>query len=88
MGTSRVGIREFRDKLSQAIRLNRMRRWLSPGMGIRLGITFLGVTQRSESEREALRQVAGQMQELLAAKGISEEDVLADYKEWRAGGRK
>jgi len=44
--------------------------------------------RRSESERDALRQVATRMQEMLAAEGISEEEVLQDYKNWRAGGRK
>jgi hypothetical protein len=43
---------------------------------------------RSESERDALRGVAARMQTMLAAEGISEEEVLQDYKKWRKGGRK
>ena len=41
-----------------------------------------------ESERDALRQVAVRMQGMLTAKGISEDELLTDFKKWRAGSRK
>ena len=87
MVTARVGIREFRDKLSSYL-LESDAPVAITRHGDTVGSYIPARRKRSESEREALRQIAGQMQELLAAKGISEEEVLADYKGWRAGGRK
>jgi len=87
MGTARVGIREFRDKLSNYL-LESEAPLAITRHGDTVGYYIPARRKRSESERDALRQIAGQMQELLAAKGISEEEVLAEYKEWRAGGRK
>ena len=87
MGTARVGIREFRDKLSNYL-LESEAPLAITRHGDTVGYYIPARRKRSESERDALRQIAGQMQKLLAAKGISEEEVLAEYKEWRAGGRK
>jgi PHD/YefM family antitoxin component YafN of YafNO toxin-antitoxin module len=87
MGTARVGIREFRDKLSSYL-LESEAPVAITRHGDTVGYYIPARRKRSESERDALRQIAGRMQELLAAKGISEEEVLADYKKWRAGGRK
>ena len=87
MVTARVGIREFRDKLSSYL-LESDAPVAITRHGDTVGYYIPARRKRSESEREALRQIAGQMQELLAAKGISEEEVLADYKGWREGGRK
>ena len=44
--------------------------------------------KRSEAERAALKEAAVRLQEVLAAEGISEEEILNDFKRWRAGGRK
>jgi hypothetical protein len=44
--------------------------------------------KRSESDRDALRQAATRMQGMLTAKGISEDELLTDFKKWRAGSRK
>ena len=87
MGTARVGIREFRDKLSNYL-LESEAPVAITRHGDTVGYYIPARRKRSESERDALRQIAGRMQELLAAKGISEEEVLTGYKEWRAGGRR
>jgi PHD/YefM family antitoxin component YafN of YafNO toxin-antitoxin module len=44
--------------------------------------------KRSEAERTALKEAAIRLQQALAAEGISEEEILNDFKQWRAGGRK
>ena len=44
--------------------------------------------KRSEAERSALRQAATRLQEMLAAEGLTEDEMIADFKRWRAGRRK
>ncbi|MDX1983710.1 MAG: hypothetical protein SFV51_25780, partial [Bryobacteraceae bacterium] len=41
--------------------------------------------KRTEEDRAALKKAAAQLDALLAAKGITEEEVVADFKRWRAG---
>jgi len=40
------------------------------------------------TERAALREAASRLQQALAAEGISEEEVIGDFKRWRHGRRK
>jgi PHD/YefM family antitoxin component YafN of YafNO toxin-antitoxin module len=87
MGISRVGIREFRDKLASYL-LESDAPVAITRHGDRVGYYIPARPTRSESERDALRGVAARMQTMLAAEGISEEEVLQDYKKWRKGGRK
>ena len=44
--------------------------------------------KRSETERSALKEAAARMQAILAAEGITGEEVAKDFKHWRASGRK
>jgi hypothetical protein len=44
--------------------------------------------KRSEAERTALREAAARLDALLAAQGVTEEDIVADFKRWRAGKRR
>ena len=44
--------------------------------------------KRSEAERAALKEAASRLQEALAAEGISEEEILRDFKRWRRGEHK
>jgi hypothetical protein len=44
--------------------------------------------KRGEAERTALKEAAVRLQQVLTAEGISEEEILNDFKRWRAGGRK
>jgi hypothetical protein len=41
--------------------------------------------RRSEADRAALKKAASRMQAALAAEGIPEEEILKDFKKWRAG---
>ncbi len=87
MGTSKVGIREFRDKLASYL-LESDAPVAITRHGDTVGYYIPARRRRTESEREALRQAATRMQEMLADKGISEEEILQDYKSLRKSGRK
>jgi PHD/YefM family antitoxin component YafN of YafNO toxin-antitoxin module len=82
-----VGIREFRDKLASYL-LESDAPVAITRHGDTVGYYFPARRKRSENERDALRQVAARMQGMLAAEGISEDEVLADFKKWRFGRRK
>lgn len=82
METTKVGIREFRDNLANYL-LESEAPVAITRHGDTVGFYIPARRKRSESERDALRQVATRMQQMLAAKGISEEEVLKDYKNWR-----
>ncbi len=44
--------------------------------------------KRTEAGRAALKTAVSRLQEMLAAEGISKEEIPEDFKQWRAGGRK
>jgi len=48
-----------------------------------VGYYFPARRKRADSDRAALKQAASRLQQLLAAEGISEEEILADFKRWR-----
>jgi hypothetical protein len=48
----------------------------------------VGQRRRSEAERAALKDAAARLQEMLAAEGVTEDEMIADFKRWRAGRRK
>jgi antitoxin (DNA-binding transcriptional repressor) of toxin-antitoxin stability system len=81
--TLKVGIREFRDKLSTYLLESE-----TPVAITRHGDTvgyFLPVRRkRSEAERAAFKEASARWQETLDAAGISEEEAVADFKRWRS----
>ena len=86
MEAVRVGIREFRDKLASYL-LDSEAPVAITRHGDTVGYYIPARRRRSESEREALKEAAARMQEVLAAEGITEDEVLEDYKELRRGAR-
>lgn len=87
MGTLKVGIREFREKLAtylleteEAVAITRH--------GDTVGYYIPARRNRSEAERASLKAAASRLQEALAAEGISEEEILKDFKRWRRGEHK
>lgn len=44
--------------------------------------------KREETDRTALKEAASLLQQALAAEGISEEEVLADFNRWRRSRKK
>ena len=87
MGTVKVGIREFRDKLASYL-LEAERPLAITRHGDTVGYYIPARHKRTETERAALRQAASRLQEALAAEGISEDEVIKDFKQWRRGDRR
>ncbi len=82
MGTLKVGIREFREKLAtylleseQAVAITRH--------GDTIGYYIPARRKRTEAERATLKEAASRLQQALAAEGISEEEIIRDFKRWR-----
>lgn len=86
MESTRVGIREFRDNLASYL-LESDAPVAITRHGDTVGYYIPARRRRSESERDALKQVATQMQGMLAAEGITEDEILDDFKKWRVGRR-
>jgi antitoxin (DNA-binding transcriptional repressor) of toxin-antitoxin stability system len=82
-----VGIREFRENLA-AYLLESNAPVAITRHGDTIGYFIPARRRRSETERAALREAAARLDELLAAKGITEEEVVADFKRWRASKRR
>ena len=86
MPARKVGIREFREKLatflldSEPVAITRH--------GDTVGYYLPARRGRSEMEREALKEASSRLQAMLAAQGISEEEIVRDFRRWRATKRK
>ena len=83
METQKVGIREFRDKLATYL-LESEAPVAITRHGDTVGYFIPARRKRSDAERDALKQASARWQKILDAKGISEDEVLADFKKWRA----
>jgi PHD/YefM family antitoxin component YafN of YafNO toxin-antitoxin module len=82
MEASKVGIREFRDNLASYL-LESEAPVAITRHGDTVGYYIPARRKRSESERDALKQEAERMQAMLAERGISEDEIVEDFKEWR-----
>jgi PHD/YefM family antitoxin component YafN of YafNO toxin-antitoxin module len=87
MGTLKVGIREFREKLASYL-LEIEEPVAITRHGDTVGYYIPARRKRTETERAALKEVASRLQQTLAAEGITEEEILRDFKQWRRGVRK
>ena len=87
MAATKVGIREFRDNLSNYLLTSD-----SPVAITRHGDTvgfFIPVRRkRTEAEREALREAGRKMEAMMTSLGLTEEDMMKDYEAIRAEERK
>jgi PHD/YefM family antitoxin component YafN of YafNO toxin-antitoxin module len=86
METQKVGIREFRDKLATYL-LESEAPVAITRHGDTVGYYIPARRKRSDAERAALREASVRLQQALASAGLSEEDVLADFKLWRTAKR-
>lgn len=87
MGTVKVGIREFREKLASYL-LEAEQPVAITRHGDTVGYYIPARRKRTDAERAALKEAASRLQEALAAEGISEDEILKDFKRWRRGDRK
>jgi PHD/YefM family antitoxin component YafN of YafNO toxin-antitoxin module len=87
MKTLKVGIREFRDRLASYLLETDVPVAITRH-GDTVGYYIPARRKRAESDRTALKEAAACLQQMLSAEGISEEEILKDFKRWRAGRRK
>ena len=85
METLKVGIREFRQKLASYLLESEVPVAITRH-GDTVGYYIPARRKRTDAERTALKQAAARVQEMLAAEGISDEEILKDFKQWRAHG--
>jgi PHD/YefM family antitoxin component YafN of YafNO toxin-antitoxin module len=83
----RVGIREFRQKLASYL-LESEAPIVVTRHGDTVGYYIPARRARSEAERAALKEAAARLQKMLAAHGISEEEIARDFGRWRTARRK
>jgi len=81
MQTSKVGIREFRENLAEYLESKTPVAITRHGSTI--GIYVPTKPNPSQADLEALRLAGERMQELIAAAGTSEDEVVADFKRAR-----
>ena len=81
MQATKVGIREFRENLSSY--LESKTPVAITRHGATIGIYVPTRTGPSKADLEALRVAGEKMQELIAAAGTSEEELMEDFKKLR-----
>jgi len=81
MQTTRVGIREFRERLADY--LESKTPVAITRHGATIGIYIPTKPKPSQADLEALRVAGERMQELIAAAGVAEDEVVADFKRAR-----
>lgn len=81
MQTTKVGIREFRENLSSYLESKAPVAITRHGETI--GIYVPTKPKPSQADLEALRIAGEKMQELIAAAGTSEDEILADFRKRR-----
>jgi len=87
MGAGRVDIREFREKLASYLLESEVPVAITRH-GDTVGYYIPARRKRADSERAALKEAAARLQQVLAAEGISGDEILADFKGWCAGKKK
>jgi PHD/YefM family antitoxin component YafN of YafNO toxin-antitoxin module len=87
MPARKVGIREFREKLATFL-LDSDEPVAITRHGDTVGYYLPARRGRSQAEREALKEAASRLQSMLVAQGISEEEIVRDFRRWRAAKRK
>ncbi|MGA9527537.1 MAG: prevent-host-death protein [Terriglobales bacterium] len=87
MGTLRVGVREFRNKLAayllqagEAVAITRR--------GNTVGFYIPATCKRTQAQRVALEKAASRLHEILASEGIIEDENLVGFKRWAPPKRK
>src|SRR5450432_523669 len=81
-GTLEVGIREFREKLATYL-LETDQTVAVTRHGDVVGYYIPARRKRTQAERDALEEVASRLQEEMTKAGVSEDDIVRDFKSWR-----
>lgn len=81
MQTTRVGIREFRENLAEY--LESKTPVAITRHGATIGIYIPTKPKPSQADLEALRIAGEKMQQLIAAAGTTEDEIIGDFKRLR-----
>lgn len=84
--TLKVGIREFRKKLASFLLKSEKPLAITRNDDI-VGYYLPARQKRTEAERAALREAASRLQAMLAELGMSEDEIVEDFKRRRANRR-
>lgn len=87
MGTLKVGIREFREKLATYV-LETDETVAVTRHGDVVGYYIPARRKRTAAEREALKEAASRLQREMEAAGVTEDEILEDFRRWRRAERK
>ena len=87
METVKVGIREFRDKLATYL-LESDSPMAITRHGDTIGYYIPARRKRTDADRTALKEAASKLQDMFTSQGISEDEIIEDFKQWRRGRRK
>lgn len=82
METVKVGMREFRDKFASYL-LELESPVAITRHGDTVGYFIPARRKRSDADKEALREASTRWQEVLDSEGISEDEAVAGFKQWR-----
>ncbi len=86
METQRVGIREFRERLSEYL-LGTEGPVAITRHGDTVGYYIPARRKRTEAEKQAAREAFESLQKAMAIAGVTEDEIMADFKELRRVGR-
>jgi PHD/YefM family antitoxin component YafN of YafNO toxin-antitoxin module len=87
MEAIRIGIREFRDKLASYL-LKSESPLAITRHGDTIGYYLPARRKRSDAERSALKEATTQLQKMLTGVGMTEDEIVGDFKRWRVGKNK
>jgi antitoxin (DNA-binding transcriptional repressor) of toxin-antitoxin stability system len=86
MDSITVGIREFRDNLATYL-LESDAPVAITCEGETIGYFIPARRKRTEAERAAFSEAAARLDEMLAERGVTEDELVADFKKLRAAKR-
>lgn len=86
MEAVKVGVREFREQF--AAYLESETPIAITRHGETLGYYIPARQQRTELEKKSLKEAWARLQKVMKAKGITEDEILADFQQQRKAGRK
>ncbi len=87
MGTLKVGIREFREKLATYL-LETNETVAITRHGDTVGYFIPARRKRTDAEKAALEEAAAKLEQAMVRAGVTEDELVEDFKRWRRSGRK
>lgn len=82
-----VGFSEFRENLSSYVLESNAPVTITKD-GDTIGFYIPAPRKRTDAERAALKEAAARLHKVLADEGLTEDELVADFKRWRVSQRK